>query len=449
MIFPKLQMTDAGRALLTKVVADSEELHFTKLGLGSGSTAGTSAMTNLVSSITITSLTKGTGAASMTGVLDNANLQTGYNATELGVYAQDPDDGEILYAYAFNGTNPTYIPAASSGSYERINLTVVVAIGDAEEVTATIGEFTGYASLEDFNAHVADTSNPHAVTAAQVGLGNVPNVSTDNQTPTFTEASTLANIASGETLKVILGKIKKAITSLTSHLSASNPHGITPGGISAYDMTFPTATTVTDFDLLTTPGCYLVSGGNLQHAPHFGSTFRVDVTGLQHSTTSSGEVTIVRQMTTEPSSGKVYSREYMRWVISGNEVAQWTAWEYMWDSSASAIYESAGYYSYKIPSLLPGVLDDSTHVSFIVTTAKSLEKISGVEVNGNITCWLYGVAGRLDSDNSYGNTYSSATAVKEDDNHIKITITGSFSGTVKTPVMIEFKYTPELRFTAS
>ena len=222
MIFPKLQLTTAGLALLTKVVADSEELHFTKLGLGSGSTAGTSAMTNLVSSITITSLEKGTGAASMTGVLDNANLQTGYNATELGVYAQDPDDGEILYAYAFNGTNPTYIPAASSGSYERINLTVVVAIGDAEEVTATIGEFTGYASLEDFNAHVADTSNPHAVTAAQVGLGNVPNVSTDNQTPTFTEASTLANIASGETLKVILGKTKKAISALIDHLTAKN-----------------------------------------------------------------------------------------------------------------------------------------------------------------------------------------------------------------------------------
>ena len=233
MIFPKLQLTTAGLALLTKVVADSEELHFTKLGLGSGSTAGTSAMTNLVSSITITSLEKGTGAASMTGVLDNANLQTGYNATELGVYAQDPDDGEILYAYAFNGTNPTYIPAASSGSYERINLTVVVAIGDAEEVTATIGEFTGYASLEDFNAHVADTSNPHVVTAAQVGLGNVPNVSTDNQTPTFTEASTLENIASGETLKVILGKTKKAISALIDHITAKNGTFTLASGLTA------------------------------------------------------------------------------------------------------------------------------------------------------------------------------------------------------------------------
>ena len=233
MIFPKLQLTTAGLALLTKVVADSEELHFTKLGLGSGSTAGTSAMTNLVSSITITSFTKGTGAASMTGVLDNANVQTGYYATELGVYAEDPVDGEILYAYAFNGTNPTYIPAASSGSYERINLTVVVAIGDAEEVTATIGEFIGYASLDDFNAHVADTSNPHVVTAAQAGLGNVPNVSTNNQTPTFTEASSLANIASGETMNVLFGKIKKALSALIDHITAKNGTFTLASGLTA------------------------------------------------------------------------------------------------------------------------------------------------------------------------------------------------------------------------
>lgn len=447
MIFPKLQLTDAGLALLTKVVADSEELHFTKLGLGSGSTAGTSDMTNLVSSITITSFTKGVGAASMTGVLDNANVQTGYYATELGVYAQDPDDGEILYAYAFNGSNPTYIPPASSASYERVNLTVVVAIGDAEEVTATIGEFIGYAKLDDFNAHVADKNNPHGVSATQIGLGNVPNVSTDNQTPTFTEASTLANIDSGETLKVILGKIKKVISSFVSHLSANNPHGIDPAKINAYDMDFPSITSVTDFDLLKTPGCYLVSGNNLQHAPHFGSLFRVDVTGLYHNT-ALVETTILRQISTAPTGGDIYSRLYVRYVTGSEVIEQWTAWEYMWDQDASAIFEPTGYYNYR-STLLPGVLEDATHVSFVIPVARSLEKITSVSVNGNITCWIYGVAGRLDSDNSYGNAYSSATAVKEGDHHIRVTLTGTFSGTVKTPVMVEFKYEPVLKFSAS
>lgn len=82
--------------------------------------------------------------------------------------------------------------------------------------------------LETVGVHLTNTSNPHKVTKSQVGLGNVPNVSTDNQTPTFTVASTLENVKSGEKMSVLFGKIMKAIASLISHLSnKSNPHGVT------------------------------------------------------------------------------------------------------------------------------------------------------------------------------------------------------------------------------
>ena len=53
--------------------------------------------------------------------------------------------------------------------------------------------------------HVNDTNNPHKVTKSQVGLSEVPNVSTNDQTPTFTIASVLANLASGEKLSVAFG----------------------------------------------------------------------------------------------------------------------------------------------------------------------------------------------------------------------------------------------------
>ena len=77
--------------------------------------------------------------------------------------------------------------------------------------------------------------------ASDVGLGNVPNVATNNQTPTYTQASTLANIASGEKLSVSMGKIMKAIADLITHLSnKSNPHGVTASQISAV----PTSRTV-------------------------------------------------------------------------------------------------------------------------------------------------------------------------------------------------------------
>lgn len=80
--------------------------------------------------------------------------------------------------------------------------------------------------------HIANVSNPHSVTKSQVGLGNVPNVTTNNQTPTYTEASSNAALVSGETLTTAFGKIAKAVSSLISHLAnTSNPHSVTKSQI--------------------------------------------------------------------------------------------------------------------------------------------------------------------------------------------------------------------------
>ncbi len=75
--------------------------------------------------------------------------------------------------------------------------------------------------------HAENKENPHCVTRAQVGLGNVPNVATNDQTPTYTQASMLETLISGEKLGVSMGKIMKAITDLIAHISdKNNPHGI-------------------------------------------------------------------------------------------------------------------------------------------------------------------------------------------------------------------------------
>lgn len=74
----------------------------------------------------------------------------------------------------------------------------------------------------------AGGTNPHGTTKSDVGLGNVPNVATNDQTPTYTEATTLAKLTSGEKLSVAFGKIAKAVTDLIAHIvNKSNPHGVT------------------------------------------------------------------------------------------------------------------------------------------------------------------------------------------------------------------------------
>lgn len=52
------------------------------------------------------------------------------------------------------------------------------------------------------------------ITKENIGLGNVPNVSTNDQAPTFSQAEIRENIASGEKLSALLGKIKKFFSDL-------------------------------------------------------------------------------------------------------------------------------------------------------------------------------------------------------------------------------------------
>ena len=95
--------------------------------------------------------------------------------------------------------------------------------------TIALGETSSTAYRGDrgktaYDHSLKTSGNPHKVTKSDVGLGNVPNVTTDNQTPSFTQATTLANITSKEKLSVMLGKIAKAIADFISHKGDKTSH---------------------------------------------------------------------------------------------------------------------------------------------------------------------------------------------------------------------------------
>ena len=171
---------------------------------------------------------------------NNKELEKGFDWTEYGVFAKyTPNDGTaattILYCYAYDTTeSPESVPAfTGSTSYYKAKFDLGVSVGNAELVTVNLGDYTDFVAKEELQAHEANTNNPHGVTKAQVGLSNVENVSVNDARPTFTEAASLVNIVSGETATGLWGKVKKAISTLISHLSASNPHSITPSKIGA------------------------------------------------------------------------------------------------------------------------------------------------------------------------------------------------------------------------
>lgn len=169
--------------------------------------------------------------------------------TEIGLFAKlvnvdgtdDKEHPATLIGYAFD----VHGDKISGTSLSEFIINIPLTVADVNNVTVDIDSLV-YPTLKQFedevntrktedeelqnslNVHITDTSNPHGVTAEQIGLDKVPNVATNDQTPTYSQNSTLSNIVSGEKISVSFGKIMKAIADLISHIgSKSNPHSVT------------------------------------------------------------------------------------------------------------------------------------------------------------------------------------------------------------------------------
>lgn len=87
-----------------------------------------------------------------------------------------------------------------------------MSFGDADTI---LTEFSNdIKSRVSTKANQGLTAQQQANAKANIGIENVPNVATNDQTPTFLEESTRNNIASGDKLSLIFGKIKKFFSDL-------------------------------------------------------------------------------------------------------------------------------------------------------------------------------------------------------------------------------------------
>ncbi|MBP2654264.1 MAG: Chaperone of endosialidase [Firmicutes bacterium] len=145
MAFSGMALTEKGTALQAKVQSGGT-LVFTKLSFGKGI---------LSSDITLASLTELIDAqmtveiesavvlsdndCRVRGTLTNASLTTGFFVREIGLFATDPDTGEILYAVANAGDECDFLPASSLAAVEQV-VDVVISIGSATNVTVTLDE---------------------------------------------------------------------------------------------------------------------------------------------------------------------------------------------------------------------------------------------------------------------------------------------------------------------
>lgn len=218
-------------------------IKFTKIVYGNGTDATQAAtgLSNKQYEVEITKLTREDGSQYVTleAEFNNSTVASGFRATETGILVADPDNPsnrnkDILFAYGYcEEKDAIYIPANDDFVLETSE-EFVVYIGTTENVSAELSKSLTYASRAEFDEHIQNFSNPHSVNAEQVGLGNVPNVSTNNQTPTYSVAATLSTLISGEKLSTAFGKLKLAVTTLINHIAnKSNPHGVTSEQVNA------------------------------------------------------------------------------------------------------------------------------------------------------------------------------------------------------------------------
>ena len=159
LIWNPSKLTTAGKALLAKAQAGQTSIQITKAQTGSGSYSSgenletrtalkaakqTFPIQNKVINADNTLVLK----VAITNKGSDFELQAGYDITEFGIFAQDPDDGEILYSIATASTSD-YMPAYNGVIPSVISMSYYLEVANASSVTiVTAGGLALQSDLE-------------------------------------------------------------------------------------------------------------------------------------------------------------------------------------------------------------------------------------------------------------------------------------------------------------
>lgn len=177
-------LTKQGLKLQAKVDAGNA-MQLTKCRLGSGTIGSGQQLEDLtelvapVQTLPIASVTYSddSHACIISAVTDNSTVTTGYYLREFGIYAKDPDDGEILYAVA-SDSEPDFIPAKGTSTVISQEIGVALTFANAANVTAAVNT-SATATINYVNTYVtnavADLKDMTGATISRDGVhGLVP-----------------------------------------------------------------------------------------------------------------------------------------------------------------------------------------------------------------------------------------------------------------------------------
>lgn len=155
-------ITEKGLALQAKV-EKGIVLEFTRMALGSGKPSDLSKATNLANKkqdLDITSKKSEDNTCTIYGTSTNINVTTGYVATELGIFAKDPDVGEILFAVTTDDA-PDTVPQNTSATVVTQRIGVTIAMSRSTDVSVVVST-SGMLTPQDAENIATDIKDKHA-----------------------------------------------------------------------------------------------------------------------------------------------------------------------------------------------------------------------------------------------------------------------------------------------
>lgn len=205
--FTNVFLTKKGRALQLKVES-GVNLNFTKLSIGDGQHDPNQNIEEIVALLSpkkdlgITGIQVKSGQCDIHSSIRNEGLTEGFYIREIGLYAYDPDEGEILYAVTL-AKEADFLPADGGTTGVNSEFVISVFVGNAPNITATISN-VGFPTREEFNTlvirveslEIASLKNTEDLSKYGLRLTNLEQSYSNNFTSNqFTEdLNTLADV---------------------------------------------------------------------------------------------------------------------------------------------------------------------------------------------------------------------------------------------------------------
>lgn len=216
--FNSTVITNKGLALMAKIVAGTATPQFTKIKTSDNAYAGGTdfaALTSLLSikqETPVAAVTKINAATiKVSGAFTNAALVTGYYVRNIGLYALDPQDGEILYSVT-SAITADWMPPAGGVAASSIMIDIETVVSNSTNVSLTVDP-NATATVQMVN----DVSTSLADVKAFVGYNDadIYGVEVDFVNKTFKRLAGAVNKAAGanfDSIKAFGGRKRCSLT---------------------------------------------------------------------------------------------------------------------------------------------------------------------------------------------------------------------------------------------